>query len=163
MKPRPNAYSFKPKVEAELDKLEQQGIIYRVDTSEWATSIGPIPRKGGSVRICGEFKVTLNALFDVDQYPLSKTGDVFANLAEGENFTKLRQAYLSEESEPLLTLNTHKRLNRYNRMPYSISPAPSVGKDAILQGLPGVQCILDDMIVTDRNDLEHLQNLERVL
>ena len=38
MKPRPVAYSLKPKIETELDKLEQQGIIYRVDTSEWATT-----------------------------------------------------------------------------------------------------------------------------
>ena len=166
------AYSLKPKIETELDKLEQQGIIYRVDTSEWATPIVAIPKKDGSVRICGDFKVTLNPVLDVDQYPLPKTGDVFANLAGGEKFTKidLRQAYLqlhlSEDSKPLLTINTHKGLYRYNRMTYGISPAPSIWQrtiDTILQGLPGVQCILDDMIITGKNDAEHLQNLERVL
>ena len=172
MKPRPVAYSLKPKIETELDKLEQQGIIYRVDTSEWATPIVAIPKKDGSVRICGDFKVTLNPVLDVDQYPLPKTEDVFANLAGGEKFTKidLRQAYLqlhlSEDSKPLLTINTHKGLYRYNRMTYGISPAPSIWQrtiDTILQGLPGVQCILDDMIITGKNDAEHLQNLERVL
>ena len=172
MKPRPVAYSLKPKIEAELDKLELQGIVYRVDTSEWATPIVAIPKKDGSVRICGDFKVTLNPVLDVDQYPLPKTEDVFANLAGGEKFTKLdlRQAYLqlhlSDESKPLLTINTHKGLYRYNRMTYGISPAPSIWQrtmDTILQALPGVQCILDDMIITGRNDAEHLQNLERVL
>ena len=112
MKPRPVAYSLKPKIETELDKLEQQGIIYRVDTSEWATPIVAISKKDGSVRIFGDFKVTLNPVLDVDQYPLPKTDDVFANLAGGEKFTKidLRQAYLqlnlSEDSKPLLTINT---------------------------------------------------------
>ena len=172
MKPRPVAYSLKPKIEAELEKLEQQGIIYRVDTSDWATPIVAIPKKDGSVRICGDFKVTLNPVLNVDQYPLPKTDDVFANLAGGEKFTKidLRQAYLqlhlSEESKPLLTINTHKGLYRYNRMTYGISPAPSIWQrtiDTILQGLPGVQCILDDMIITGRNDAEHFQNLENVL
>ena len=172
MKPRPVAYSLKPKIEAELDKLELQGIVYRVDTSEWATPIVAIPKKDGSVRICGDFKVTLNPVLDVDQYPLPKTEDVFANLAGGEKFTKLdlRQAYLqlhlSDESKPLLTINTHKGLYRYNRMTYGISPAPSIWQrtmDTILKALPGVQCILDDMIITGRNDAEHLQNLERVL
>lgn len=172
MKPRPVAYSLKPKVEEELDKLEKQGIIYKVDTSEWATPIVAIPKKDSSVRICGDFKVTLNPALQVDQYPLPKIEDIFANLAGGEKFTKLdlRQAYLqlhlSEDSKPLLTINTHKGLYRYHRMTYGISPAPSIWQrtiDTILQGLPGVQCILDDMIITGKNDAEHLANLDRVL
>jgi hypothetical protein len=35
--------------------------------------------------------------------------------------------------------------------------------DQILQGLSGVQCVLDDMIITGKSDDEHLQNLENVL
>ena len=172
MKPRPVAYSLKPKVEEELDKLEKQGIIYKVDTSEWATPIVAIPKKDSSVRICEDFKVTLNPALQVDQYPLPKIEDIFANLAGGEKFTKLdlRQAYLqlhlSEDSKPILTINTHKGLYRYHRMTYGISPAPSIWQrtiDTILQSLPGVQCILDDMIITGKNDAEHLANLDRVL
>ena len=33
----------------------------------------------------------------------------------------------------------------------------------IIQGIPGVQCILDDMLITGRDDTEHLRNLEKVL
>ena len=88
MKPRPVAYSLKLKIETELDKLEQQGIIYRVDTSELATPIVAIPKKDGSVRICGDFKVTLHPALNVDQYSLPKTEDVFANLAGVKNSRK---------------------------------------------------------------------------
>ena len=73
---------------------------------------------------------------------------------------------MTNQLEPLLTINTHKGLYRYNRMTYGISLAPSICQrtmDTILQALPGVQCILDDMIITGRNDAEHLQNIERVL
>ena len=34
--------------------------------------------------------------------------------------------------------------------------------EQILQGIPGVHCILDDMIVTGQDGTEHLQNLESV-
>ena len=35
--------------------------------------------------------------------------------------------------------------------------------DEVLQGIPGVQCILDDMIITGKTDTEHLEHLEAVL
>ena len=68
----------KTQKKAELEKLEQQRIIYRVDTSDLATPIVAIPKKGGSVRLCGDFKVTLNPVLNVDQYPLPQTDDVFS-------------------------------------------------------------------------------------
>ena len=108
---------------AELEKLEQQRIIYRVDTSDLATPIVAIPKKGGSVRLCGDFKVTLNPVLNIDQYPLPQTDDVFSNLVGGEKFTKidLHQAYLQLQSKPLLTINTHQGLYRYSTMTYGIS------------------------------------------
>ena len=33
----------------------------------------------------------------------------------------------------------------------------------ILQGLSGIVCYLDDIIITGKSDAEHLQNLERIL
>ena len=35
--------------------------------------------------------------------------------------------------------------------------------DQILEGIPHVQCILDDMIISGATDQEHLDNLEEVL
>ena len=35
--------------------------------------------------------------------------------------------------------------------------------DHILQGIPQVLCILDDIIISGRNDAEHVQNMESVL
>jgi hypothetical protein len=35
--------------------------------------------------------------------------------------------------------------------------------DQLLQGLSGVQCVLDGMIITGKSDDEHLHNLENVL
>jgi hypothetical protein len=51
-------YALKPKVEVELDKLVKDGILEKCDFCEWATPIVPVSKKDGSVRLCGDFKVT---------------------------------------------------------------------------------------------------------
>ncbi|XP_036815479.1 uncharacterized protein LOC118943635 [Oncorhynchus mykiss] len=171
-KARSVPYSLRPKVEAEIDRLQDTGILTKVDRSEWATPIVPIVKKDGSVRMCGDFEVTVNSMLHVDQYPLPRLDDIFAALAGGKHFSKidLKQAYLQlpveESSKQYLTINTHKGLYRYNRLVFGIASAPAIWQrtiDQILQGIPGTQCILDDMIITGRTDKEHLANLEEVL
>lgn len=142
-----------------------------MDRSEWATPIVPIVKKDRSVRMCGDFKVSVNSMLHVDQYPLPRLDDIFAALAGGKHFSKidLKQAYLQlpvEESSKQYLTNTHKGLYRYNRLVFGIASAPAIWQrtiDQILQGIPGTQCILDDMIITGRTDKEHLANLEEVL
>ena len=48
-----------------------------------------VHKKDGSVRICGDCKMTINQVLDVDQYPLPTPDDLFATLAGGQKFTKL--------------------------------------------------------------------------
>jgi hypothetical protein len=81
-------------VERELSRLENEGILSKVDTSEWASPIVPVMKPNGSVRICGDFKTTVNSMLNVDQYPLPRIDEIFATLAGGQKVTKidLRQA-----------------------------------------------------------------------
>ena len=53
-------YALKGKIEKELDCLEQQGVIEPVTFSEWAAPIVPVLKKNGTVRICGDYKMTVN-------------------------------------------------------------------------------------------------------
>ena len=84
-----------------------------MEFSCWATPIVPIPKRDGTFRICGDFKVTLNPALQVDQHPIPKPEDIFASLAGGKLFTTLdlSQAYqqlmLDEESKELITISTH--------------------------------------------------------
>ena len=152
--------------------MENEGTITKVNHSEWDTPIVPVLKKNGNMRRCGDFKVTVNPVLKVDQYTLPKIEDIFPQLARGHQFTKLdlTQAYLQlpvhENSKELVTINTHKGIYRYNRMPFGIASAPAMCQrtiEEVLQGITGVQVMLDDMIITGKDDQEHLQNLDEVL
>lgn len=72
----------------ELSKLEALGIISPVASSDYATPIVPITKRDGSVRICGDYKVTVNPVLDTERYPLPKADELFSVLAGAENFSK---------------------------------------------------------------------------
>lgn len=171
-KARPIPYALRPKVENELQRLENEGILSKVDWAEWATPIVPVVKGNGSVRICGDFKVTINPVLKADQYPLPRIDDIFAALGQGKRFSKidLAQAYLQmemeESSKKYLTINTSKGLYQYNRLVFGIASAPAIWQKAmeqVLQGIPNTQCYLDDIVITGANDDAHLENLEKVL
>lgn len=127
IKARSVPYALKTNVELELERLEREGIISPVEFSEWAAPIVPVAKPNGTVRICGDYKLTVNQVSKLDNYPIPKTEDLLATLGGGEKFTKLdmSQAYqqmtLDEESRKFTTINTHKGLFQYNRLPFRVS------------------------------------------
>lgn len=171
-KPRPVPFALRDRVGSELDRLEREGVLERTSYSEWAAPVVVVPKQDGNLRLCGDFKVTINSALDIDQYPLPKPADIFATLSGGQRFTTLdlthayNQLQLDEESRKFATINTHQGLYRYTRLPFGIASAPAVFQrtmDAILQGLDGVACYIDDILVTGKTDEEHLARLEEVL
>ena len=171
-KPRPVPYAIRDAVGAQLDKLESDGVLEKVSHSDWAAPIVVVPKQDGSYRLCGDYKVTVNQALEVEQYPLPRPEDLLATLAGGQKFTKLdlRQAYqqlrLDDQSKPFTTINTHKGLYRYTRLLYGIASAPAMFQktmDTILQGIPQVCCYIDDILVTGKDDAEHLEHLQQVL
>ena len=171
-KARPVPYALRPKVEAQLDKLEAAGIIRPVQFSQWAAPIVPVLKRDGSIRICGDYKVTVNLAAKTDTYPLPKIEDLFASLSGGKLFSKvdLASAYqqipLDEQSKEFTTINTPKGLYCYNRLPFGVASAPSIFQrtmESILQGIDHVCVYLDDILITGATEKEHLQNLDKVL
>ena len=69
-KARPVPYALQPKVEAALKKLEEDDVIKPVQFSQWAAPIVPVVKPDGSIRICGDYKVTLNRVAKTDTYKL---------------------------------------------------------------------------------------------
>ena len=171
-KARPMPYAIKEKIEKELNKLVQEGILQPVELSEWAAPIVPVVKPDQSIRICGDFRLTVNQALETERYPLPKIEDILASLAGGERFTKLDlskaylQVQLDEASRKFMVINTHKGLFQYTRMPFGVSSAPSIFQrimDSVLQGIPKVIVYIDDILITGSTDKEHLETLEKVL
>ena len=97
LKPPPVPFAIRDCVGRELDSLEQQGTLKKESNSDWVASIVAVPKKDGKVRICGDYKVTINQLSVMEQYPLPNVDDMFATLVKGKIFSKLNlsQAYLN--------------------------------------------------------------------
>ena len=96
-----------------MKRLQQLGVIEKVNHCDWAAPIVPVPKQDQSVRICGDFKVTVNPVLQVDQFLLSKPEDLFTTLAGGTKFTKLDlshaylQVLLDPQSRQYVTVNEY--------------------------------------------------------
>ena len=116
-------------------------------------------------------KGTVNPAIQTEQFPILTLEEIRGKVSTWEKFTKidLRSAYqqmvLDKASQQLCTINTHKGLFRYTRLPFGISSSPAIWQrfiEQVLAGLNGTCIIMDDLLVGSVNDDEHLRNLEAV-
>ena len=75
---RPVPYAMRPLVDKALDKLVAQNVIEPIQFSDWAAPIVPVLKSDKkTVRICGDFSVTVNQAIKLDRYPIPKVEDLF--------------------------------------------------------------------------------------
>ena len=107
--------------------MEKMKVISKTEKGECASLIVIVPKADKTIRICGDYKVSINRC--MEEQPLPNTEDLFATLAGGTSFSKLDLSYqqlmLDEESEKYLTVNTHKGLYKFHRLSYGVSSAPA--------------------------------------
>lgn len=172
---RPVPYALQEKVAKQLDKMVEEGSIRPVAHSKGASPIVVVEKPDGSVRICADFKNTLNPLLEVDQHPLPRIEDILASIGalKPSRLTKLDfsqgylQLHLDEASQELTCINTSKGLYVWNRLPFGVNVAPAVFQkfvEDLLRGLPWVKSYLDDiLIVGGATEEEHWERVFMVL
>ena len=74
-------------MEQELDRLVEAGAIVPTQHLDWAAHIVPVVKINGTVKICGDYKLTANTATKTESYLLPRRS--FASLARGKVFPKL--------------------------------------------------------------------------
>lgn len=171
-KPRPVPYALKDKIEKELERLVSQNVIYSVKSCEWATPVVPVLKKSGKIRLCGDYKITLNPNSKIDRYPVPRIQDLFVSLKPSIVFSKLdlsseyQQLELDEESQLLTTISTHRGLFAFKRLTFGIASAPGIFQremEKLFFDMQGVLVFFDDILITGSSQSEHDERLKNFL
>ena len=71
-------------MEEELDRLQREGVIKPMEYSDWGAPIVPVLKPNGEVRICGDYKLTVNLEAKVNKYPLPNIDYLYNKLSGGD-------------------------------------------------------------------------------
>ena len=120
-------------------------------------------KKNGGMIICVDLK-PLNQCVLREHHPLPKVDDIFGQLTGAIVFSKLDansefwQVPLAEKSRLFTTFITQSGRYCYNKLPFGISSAPEHFQrrmHLLLEGLPGVLCIMDNILNFGTTRQEH--------
>jgi len=124
-----------------------------------------VPKPSGQVQICVNLK-HLNDSLQREFHPLPRVEETLAQLTRPQVFSKLDansgfwQIPLARNYCLLKTFIT------FNVLPFGITTAPELFQrrmSSVLQGLPGVVCMMDDVLIFGKDQSEHDAHLETVL
>ncbi|UYV62479.1 K02A2.6-like [Cordylochernes scorpioides] len=160
------------KLKTRLEELERAGIIAQVNVAtEWCAPTVIAGKPNGDIRLCVDLS-RLNEHVQREVHPMPVVEHMLGQLGEARFFSKLdansgfHQIPLSPDCQHLTTFITPFGRYKYCRMPFGISLAPEYFQrvmSIILQGMDGVMCYLDDILIFASDSKTHDRILRLVL
>ncbi|UYV69971.1 K02A2.6-like, partial [Cordylochernes scorpioides] len=160
------------KLKTRLEELEKAGIIAQVNVAtEWCAPTVIAGKPNGDIRLCVDLS-RLNEHVQREVHPMPVVEHMLGQLGEARFFSKLdansgfHQIPLSPDCQHLTTFITPFGRYKYYRMPFGISLAPEYFQKVmsiILQGMDGVMCYLDDILIFASDSKTHDRILRLVL
>lgn len=164
-------FALKDKVKDEIKRLVEIKRIVPVEYSEWGTPVVPVLKPDGTVRLCGDYRITINKYLKIDHYPLPTINDILMKIQGNTYFCELdlREAYLQapldEESQNLVTIVTELGIYKYLYLPFGVSTGPGSFQRLITQKLTGLDVIayIDNIYIYGKTLSETCGKLKLVL
>lgn len=156
LKPRPLPFAIRESVELELHKLTTAGVITKIENSDWASPLVVVPKPDGSLRLCVDYKTTVNPQLCDSNHPIPRIDETLHKLRGAQYYCKLDlfKAYMhipmDNDSAIIQAISTHLGIYRVNRLGQGIKTAPSIFHsvlDQLLGNLTGVTSYFDDIVV----------------
>jgi hypothetical protein len=94
-------FALQAVVEKELDKLEAMGVIEEVDASDCGTPLVPIVKPDGSLRIFGDYEITLNQVLKNMNHPLPRIDKIVPCMNGCHNITSDRILVYFDSNLPI--------------------------------------------------------------
>lgn len=172
LKARNIPFALKDKVDKELERLIEQGVLEPVTYPKWCTPIVVVPKNKDEVRICGDYRSTINKALRADTYPVPCVQNILSALKGGTVFAKLdmAQAYLQlavdHTAAEAQTIITHKGAFLCKRLQFGVSVAPQIFQrfiDTRLSGIQGILPYYDDILIVGVSDTDLEQKVRAVL
>ncbi|PIK45946.1 hypothetical protein BSL78_17195 [Apostichopus japonicus] len=166
--PRKTPIALRGKIKQELDSMESQSIIRRIEEpTEWVSSLTYVTKRDGSLRVCLDPKHLNQALIR----PIHKTPtleELNHKFSGAKVFSKLdaKAGYwavkLDTESQKLTTFQTPFGRYCFQRLPFGLTVSQDIFQlemDRILERCNGACGIADDIVIFGKTDKEHDENL----
>ena len=121
---------YKEAVEKEIELMLKQGIIEPA-SSEWASPIVIIKKKDDTIRLCVDYR-RLNAMTQVDAYPMPRIDDILDQVGQARYITTLDlakgywQLPVAEEDRPKTAFITPRGLSIQNDAIWSLWSACNI-------------------------------------
>ncbi|KAE8745059.1 hypothetical protein FOCC_FOCC008310 [Frankliniella occidentalis] len=136
----------------------------------WATALVPVPKKNGEIRLCADYKSTINPVLQPDTYTSPTVNEILAMASGCTVFAELdaKEAYLqiplSQETSMLMVVKTKQGLFRPTTLQFGVKVAPGIFQrtmDGLLGKLKGVMVYQDNIYIFSSSFQQH-ENLEKL-
>lgn len=165
-------FALEDKVKQELDKMEKDGVVSKVDgVSQWVNPMVIVEKPSGDIRICIDPQ-GLNRAIITEVFKVPTVEELTSKLSGSKVFAKLDarasfwQVKLDGESAKLTTFSTPFGNYRFNRLPFGLNVSTQAYQrivTEIFKGIDGVVMYVDDILVYAPDKTILQERLRKVL
>jgi len=169
--PRRIPFAQHDRVKAELDRMEGQGIISKVDgPTDWISSMVVVEKLSGDLRICLDPR-NLNQYLKSDQFKIPTVEEMTVRIAGSKHFVKLDarssfwQMKLDDESSQLTTFSTPFGNYCFHRLPFGLNVSSQIYQRTLsnwFQAKRGVEVYIDDILIHADDEETLMRRVEEV-